>query len=287
MAKVLIPIPARDFDPTEVAIPWRVLTQRGHTVSFATPDGAAGAADDIMLTGKGLDLWGFVPGLRALVLIGAVLRADANARAAYAEMHTTPAFRQPLRWADLDAEKFDAVLFPGGHRARGMRAYLEDEGLQRLALAFAAAEKPIGAICHGVLLLARANDLHSGASLLFGRRVTALTWALERAGGSLAGITRFWDPHYYRTYLEQRGQPAGYMSVQQEVTRALRAPGDFSDVPPSDAQFKRKSSGLVRDTPQDETPAWVVCDGNLVTARWPGDAQTFAKRFAEMVEEQG
>ncbi len=30
MAKVLIPIPSRDFDPTEVAISWSVLKQLGH-----------------------------------------------------------------------------------------------------------------------------------------------------------------------------------------------------------------------------------------------------------------
>ena len=70
MARVLIPIPARDFDPTEVAVPWRELNRRGHDITFATRDGAPGAADEIMLTGHGLDPWGFIPGLKALPLIG-------------------------------------------------------------------------------------------------------------------------------------------------------------------------------------------------------------------------
>ena len=39
IATVLIPIPSRDFDPTEVAVSWRVLTAQGHRVVFATPDG--------------------------------------------------------------------------------------------------------------------------------------------------------------------------------------------------------------------------------------------------------
>ena len=39
MARVLIPIPRRDFDPTEVAISWEVLTYLGHEVVFATPGG--------------------------------------------------------------------------------------------------------------------------------------------------------------------------------------------------------------------------------------------------------
>ena len=38
---VLIPIPDRDFDPTEVAVSWRVLTRNGHRVVFATESGAA------------------------------------------------------------------------------------------------------------------------------------------------------------------------------------------------------------------------------------------------------
>ncbi len=37
MAKILMPLPARDFDPTETGVPWRVLTERGHDVVFATP----------------------------------------------------------------------------------------------------------------------------------------------------------------------------------------------------------------------------------------------------------
>lgn len=42
MGTVLIPIPDRDFDPTEVAVSWRVLTRDGHRVVFATESGAPG-----------------------------------------------------------------------------------------------------------------------------------------------------------------------------------------------------------------------------------------------------
>ena len=66
MATVLIPIPSKDFDPTEVAVSWKVMKRLGHSVVFATPAGREGSADDIMLTGGGLDLWGFLPGLRRL-----------------------------------------------------------------------------------------------------------------------------------------------------------------------------------------------------------------------------
>ena len=58
MAHVLFLLPARDFDPSEAAVSWRVLVNAGHVVNFATPDGRPAAADDMMLTGKGLDPWG-------------------------------------------------------------------------------------------------------------------------------------------------------------------------------------------------------------------------------------
>ena len=285
MAKIVILIPAKDFDPTEVATPWRELTRRGHEVCFATPDGAPGQADEIMLTGEGLDPWGLVPGLRKLPLVGRGLRANRAARAAYAQTLRDAGFQRPIRWDEVEPEAYDGLILPGGHRARGMRLYLESPIVQQLATAFFRADKPTGAICHGVLVLARSIDPATGRSALFGRKTTALTWRLEHAAAALGRISRFWDPHYYRTYREAPGQPAGYMSVEQEVTRALAAATDFLDVPSDAPHFRRKTSGLTRDSDEDQTASWVVQDGNYVSARWPGDAHLFAKTFAALLEE--
>ena len=38
--RVLIPLPDRDFDVTEVAVPWRLLRDAGHEVVFATEQAA-------------------------------------------------------------------------------------------------------------------------------------------------------------------------------------------------------------------------------------------------------
>jgi putative intracellular protease/amidase len=224
VAKVLIPIPSRDFDPSEVAVSWSVLKQLGHSVTFATPDGQPGHADDMMLTGQGLDFWGFLPGLKNLTAVGRLMRADADARQAYAAMVQDPAFKAPLAWQQARREDFDGLLLPGGHRARGMREYLESDILQKLIVQFFAAGAPIAAICHGVLLAARSRTANGNRSVLFGRHTTALTWALERKGWMVGRIVRFWDPNYYRTYDDRPGQPTGYMSVQQEATRALVRP---------------------------------------------------------------
>jgi len=282
MAHVLIPLPSLDFDPTEIAVSWSVLTGLGHRVSFATPDGQPGQADLIMVSGRGLDPWSPVPVLGQLKLIGLLLRANADARRAYGEMLAAPAFQAPARWDTLGVAGYDAILLGGGHRARGMRPYLESPMLQGLVADFFAADKPVAAICHGVLLAAR-SQAADGRSVLHGRKTTALTWKQEKAASALAHIGRFWDPDYYRTYLEAPGQADGYMSVQQEVTRALAAPADFLDAPADDPAFTKKTGGLWRDTPADASAAWVVQDGNYVSARWPGDAHTFASCFADLL----
>jgi putative intracellular protease/amidase len=283
MATVLIPIPACDFDPTEVAVSWQVLAAAGHDVLFATPSGQVGQADDLMVSGQGLDPWGFIPGARRLTVVGRFLRADAAGRAAYASLRADPAFGSPLHWAAARRGAYDALVLPGGHRARGMRAYLESPEVQQMTVDSFRAGKPVGAICHGVLVAARATDPTTGRSVLYGRRTTALTWALERKASGIAQYTRFWDANYYRTYAEERGQPPGFMSVQQEVTRALAAPSDFEDVARGAPDYRRKTSGRARDSSTDARPAWVVRDGSYVSARWPGDVHTFARTFCDVL----
>jgi len=283
VAVVLIPVPDLDADPTEVAVSWRVLVRAGHSVVFATESGAPARCDDLMVSGRGLDPWGFVPGLSHVVGVGRVLRADASGRAAHAELLGDPAYRSPLRWDEIRMDGFDGLLLPGGHRARGMRAYLESTVLQEVVAGVFADDRPVAAVCHGVLLAARSTDPVTGRSVLDGRTTTALTWSLERRAWQVGRVARFWDPGYYRTYTEGPGQPAGWMSVQQEVTRALARPEDFRDVPPDAPDAARKTSGRARDTESDDRPAFVVRDGNYVSARWPGDVHTFAREFASLL----
>lgn len=67
-------------------------------------------------------------------------------------------------------------------------------------------------------------------------------------------------PRYYRTY------PA---YVEEEVRAALRDPA---------RQFERGPISLTRrDSAADPSPAFVVEDGCYLSARWPGDAYSFAR----------
>lgn len=287
---VIIPLPSRDFDPTEAAVSWKIIRGAGHAVRFATPDGKRAWADPHMLSGAGLDPWGWMPLLNRIRLLGLLLRADRNGRQAYAEMQHDAHFLAPIPYEKLDVAQYDGLLLPGGH-APGMKQYLEDETLQHFVAAFFDAPgrsgrpKPVGAICHGVVLAARAISGKSGRSVLYGRKTTALTWNLERSAWQLSKyFARYWDPGYYRTYQERPPEPPGYRGVEMEVRRALARESDFLDVPAGVAHRFAKTSGLLRDSPHDARPAWVVEDGNYVSARWPGDAHTFARRFVRLLE---
>lgn len=241
--RVLVPLPDRDFDVTEVSVPWKTLTALGHEVVFASEGGGAPpAADPLLLTG---------------VLFGK-LGAEPEPKSFYHELERSPAFERPLRWADLDPADYDALLLPGGH-APGMRQYLGSAELQAKVAAFWSSGKPVGAICHGVLLLARSRDPATGESVLAGSRTTCLPKYME----GLAYAVSFWKlGRYYRTY------PA---YVEDEVKAALREA----------SQFERGPITLsARGTAGDDGPAFVVEDGRYVSARWPGDAYLFAKRFA-------
>lgn len=283
MPSVLIPLPYRDFDPSEAALAWRQLLQAGFQVCFATPDGLPATPDPQMLSGEGLDAWGLIPGLRRVRLLGLLLRANGAARQACAEMREAPSYLQPLRHQVVCAEDFAGLVLPGGHWARGMREYLESDVLQALVTAFFAADKPVAAVCHGVLLAARSRDAN-GHSVLRGRKTTGLTWKMEKTAWDVTRFYgRWWDGDYYRTYSEAPGEPPGYMSVEGEVGRLLASPEDFLDVPADATDRWRKTSGLHRDTPSDSRPAWVVRDGNYVSGRWPGDMHELMRCFIELL----
>lgn len=288
---ILIPLPSTDFDPTEAALSWQILRDAGHAVHFATPDGRCAHADPVMISGQGLDPWGWIPGLNQLRLIGLFLRADRYGRQAYHAMEHDVHFRHPKRYDELRVRDYDGLLLPGGH-APGMKAYLENPVLQAFVADYfdhkdaQGRHKPVAAVCHGVVLAARSVSKVTGKSVLHGRKTTALTWKLEKSAWDLTRLfARFWDPGYYRTYGEAKGEPAGYRSVEQEIKRALAGEADFIDVPRDAPHHFRKTSGLVRDRPGDDRAAWVVRDGNYLSARWPGDVHSFATQFAGMLKQ--
>ena len=246
MARVLIPVPDRGFDLTEVAVPWYLLSSDGHEVVFCTENGyGPPSADPVLIAGA----------------VPKPLRARAQAQAFYRELEHHRAFHTPESWRDIEPADFDGLVLPGGH-APETRQYLESTRLQEHIARFFELDRPVGAICHGVLVAARSRDRSTGRSVLYDRTTTCLCKYQER-GGYL--MTSWKLGRYYRTYPEY---------VEDLVKAELRHP----------EQFKRGPRTLTaRDGETDSTPAHVVVDGNYVSARWPGDAYTFTRKFEALL----
>ncbi len=241
MARIIIALATKDFDPTEAAVPWHYLNETGHDVIFATADGQSGTCDPDMLTG---------------VLLGQV-KAESKHAAMYHAMSQQPSFANPIRYTDIDPDNHDMLVLPGGH-ASGMRQYLEDPDLQQAVVRFFSAQNPVGSICHGAVVLARSVDAATGKSVVAGRKLTGLPKRFEMGAWLATKATR---GDYFRTYPEW---------VQDEVSEAMGESGQWQAGPLLPIAGK----------------GFVVKDGNLITARWPGDAEAFAAALvAELAED--
>jgi putative intracellular protease/amidase len=235
---VLVPLPDHDFDPTESATPWRECHRRGWKSTFASENGAIPAADPRLLMGLLRGPLGPLPG----------------GLADYEAMARCEEYQRPIRYDQIRVEDYDAILLTGGH-APGMKQFLESKILQEKVVDFFRQGKGVGAICHGVVLLARSIDPATGRSVIHDYRVTALTKFLEMNGYALT----FWRfGRRFRTY-------DAY--VADEVRAALSHPAHFT-------------SGWI---PMPH----VVEDRNLVTARyWMFDNSLYSRCFADMVEKR-
>jgi protease I len=245
--KVLIPLPLYDFDPTEAAVPWKMLTEAGFEVVFSTPNGQAATTDIKMLTGKSLGI------------LAPLLQADKNGQKAYHLMAASNEFKSPVKWVELKASDYDGLILPGGHD-KGMRDYLESSLLQGVVGEFFKAQKPVGAICHGTVLAAR--SLLNGKSVLHDKKTTALLKSQELSAWLL---TCLWLGDYYRTYQE---------TVESEVKRALENSKNFIQGP----------LPLKRDSEKSLSHGFTLLDGHYLSARWPGDAHKFSFDFIQLMK---
>jgi putative intracellular protease/amidase len=235
--QIVMLLPDADFDPTESSLPWKALRAAGHRVSFATPSGKAGVADPrLVTTGFGL--------------LSPVLMTRPEAIESYRAMERDDAFVKPMRYEDVPSS-IDLLVIPGGH-AQGMKAMLESEVAKQIVRDQFARSRPVAAVCHGVLLLARAGVLR-------GRRTTALTKTMELSAWAM---TKPFLGDYYRTYPK---------TVEDEVASALARREDFDPGP------------LVPRRDTADKPGFTVRDGDYVSARYPGDCHAFAHSCVALV----
>lgn len=99
--------------------------------------------------------------------------------------------------AEVSADDFDALFFPGGH---GPMWDLADNALTiALIEAFVKAGKPVAAVCHAPVALVNAKGM-DGAYLVKGKRVTGFTNEEEAAVGLTAVV-----PFLLEDRLKERG----------------------------------------------------------------------------------
>lgn len=205
-----------------------------------------------MLTGERLGIW------------KRLLQARKDAVAAYSEMKLTDAFQNPLPYSAVKEADFDAILLPGGHD-KGVKEYLESSILKQIVVAFFAAQKPVAAICHGVVLAARSIDPSTNKSVIHGYKTTSLLKSQELAAYNL---TRLWLKDYYLTYPET--------TVEDEVRAALA----------DENSFIKGTFSLLRDDLEHLERGFANRDRNYLSARYPGDVYNFSLEFLRMLEVQ-
>jgi putative intracellular protease/amidase len=148
----------------EFAAPYYLLKDAGAAITLASPKGGQ----------PPLDPKSALP--ENQTKLTKRFRSDS---AAQAELANTK------KLADVSADDFDAIFYPGGH---GPMWDLADNAISiALIEAFVEADKPVGAVCHAPVALVNARG-KDGEYLVKGKRVTGFTNAEEEAVGLTAVV---------------------------------------------------------------------------------------------------
>jgi putative intracellular protease/amidase len=144
----------------EFARPYEALTDAGHEVVVATPNGVTPNVDMMSLRPA------MAGGEQAALELEAIIRSAET-------------MRRPLKLSDVRLEDYDAVYLPGGHGPMQDLAVDADAG--RLLTAQLASGKPLAILCHAPAAML-ATRIH-GESPFRGYRVTGFTNEEEEAVG--------------------------------------------------------------------------------------------------------
>ncbi|MFE4547313.1 MULTISPECIES: type 1 glutamine amidotransferase domain-containing protein [unclassified Streptomyces] len=144
----------------EFAMPYKQVTEAGHTVVVATPGGV-------------------VPNVDMMSLRPSMAGGEDGALELENIIRSAEVMRRPLKLSDVRLEDYDAVYLPGGHGPMADLAFDADVG--RLLTAQLASGKPLAIVCHAPASIL-ATRIH-GESPFKGYRVTGFTNEEEEAVG--------------------------------------------------------------------------------------------------------
>ncbi|WP_027960680.1 type 1 glutamine amidotransferase domain-containing protein [Halomonas halodenitrificans] len=143
----------------EFAAPYYVFKDAGAEVILASPNGGHPPIDP---TSDGADA-----------------QTD-DTRRFKGDAETQKQLATTLKLSDITEAGFDAIFYPGGHGP--LWDLVEDADSKRLIEAFAAADRPVGAVCHAPAVF-RHTVGADGKPLVSGRLVTGFTNTEEEAVG--------------------------------------------------------------------------------------------------------
>jgi putative intracellular protease/amidase len=144
----------------EFAAPYKAITEAGHDVVVATPNGVTPNVDMMSLRPS------MAGGEQGALELEEIIRS--------AEV-----MRRPLQLSDVRLEDYDAVYLPGGHGP--MSDLWLDADVGRILTAQLASGKPLAIVCHAPASIL-ATRIH-GKSPFTGYRITCFTDEEEEAVG--------------------------------------------------------------------------------------------------------
>ncbi|MFF3892463.1 type 1 glutamine amidotransferase domain-containing protein [Streptomyces sp. NPDC001812] len=144
----------------EFAQPYKAITEAGHEVVVATPDGVTPTVDMMSLR-------------------PAMAGGEEGALELEAVIRSAEVMRRPIKLSDVRLQDYDAVYLPGGHGP--MQDLSVDADAGRILTEQLASGKPLAIVCHAPAAML-ATRIH-GESPFKGYRVTGFTNEEEEAVG--------------------------------------------------------------------------------------------------------
>ncbi len=158
----------------EAALPWKIFTEAGIEVDFASPAGGRAPVDENSLN--------YMDSATEQVAIDTAFIAATDKTI-------------PLK--QVNASDYDGVLYVGGHGP--LWDFPEDEDISRITVQLYENNKVVAAVCHGTAALVNIR-LGSGNYLVDGHAVTGITNEEEKAFERLDLI-----PFFLESVLTERG----------------------------------------------------------------------------------
>ena len=197
----------------ELAAPHEKFIQAGYTVDFASPGGVL----------QPLDAHSADPEIAG---------ADCARYVAHAEKALRE-FGPLLKLSEIDINDYVAVLLPGGHGP--VVDLYQDADLGRLLTEADAADKLIGAVCHGPAGLLSAVDT-DGTWLFAGREMTAFTDEEEHIFGTAEGAPWLLASRLREMGAKHSGGPA-YQAFNVREKNLFTGQNPASSAPMADAMI--------------------------------------------------